>query len=436
MTFRDLRELSQVIPAIKEVAISGSYMCEVDPKTGKPVKGTEQSQLVMFNADTEPDLEVALAVHASASLPPVFKPVDIQLANGTKARFQDGGVLNNAPTLDSIGAERPLDPLPDSGNMTFIFEDETSRDVLKGEATPERSRINDFFTHAENSAADYAKNRALADRPQDVVMLPLTFTLPPEEEGEEGEQKDFSGFFSGTVNFDMELDDKLRLQDLANQATGKFLKDREAPQAHEYASMEQMLMSVSHDDLAAMAAQGLSGAKQALEFRDQVTAEVARLIPLVTEQSGSAAAAGSKKVQASIAKLEQLAGASAERQAVVAREVNRSPRLDGLVQALRSPGCSDTLKACAAVNDGLRARAHAKEVLRAVIYPKMVRTDRDGIDGDVLKRLDDQLRVAASPEAVNAALQAATQHFSTRRDLFGRKGHKAFVQELQARLMK
>jgi hypothetical protein len=118
----------------------------------------------------------------------VFKPVDIPLANGTTGRFQDGGVLNNAPTLDSIGAERQLDPMPENGSMTFIFEDENSRDVMKGEAKPKRSRVNDWFSGAENSAADYGKNRALADRPQDVVMLPLTFTAP-EKDGKKGKKK-------------------------------------------------------------------------------------------------------------------------------------------------------------------------------------------------------------------------------------------------------
>ncbi|MBL0149368.1 MAG: patatin-like phospholipase family protein [Ideonella sp.] len=435
VTFRDLRDLSKVIPQIKEVAISGSYMSEVDPKSGNPVKGTEQSQLVMFDADTQPDLEVALAVHASASLPPVFKPVDIKLANGTTARFQDGGVLNNAPTPESIGAERQLDPMPDSGGMTFIFEDENSRDVMKGEASPKRSRINDFFTGAENSAADYAKNRALADRPQDVVMLPLTFTVPPDEEGDDPETKDFTGFRKGTLNFDMARDDKLKLQSLANEATSDFIKSRGEPQPREFASMEQMLMSVPHDDLVAMAGDALTGAREALDFRDQVSAEVAGLLPLVQASPNAAAAAQDPKVKAVLARLDQLA-TSADRQAVVAREMNRSPRLDGLIEAARSPDCSDTLKACSAVNDALRARTHAKEVLREVVYPKMVRTDADGVDGNLLVMVDNRLRAATSPAEVNDALQLAIQHFRKRRDLLGLKGHKAFAKDLEDRLMK
>jgi exoenzyme U len=435
VTFRDLRELSKVIPEIKEVAISGTYMGEVNPKTGKTVKGSTQPQLAIFDADTQPDLEVALAVHASASLPPVFKPVDIPLANGTTGRFQDGGVLNNAPTLDSIGAERQVDPMPENGSMTFVFEDDNSRDVISGKAKPKRSRVNDWFSGAENSAADYGKNRALADRPQDVVMLPLTFTAPGKD-GKKGKKKDFTGFLDGTVNFNMKLEDKLKLQEMANDATSDFLKKRDAPQTREFASMEQMLMSVSRDDLAAMADDGLTGAREALEFRDKVVAEVTGLLSLVSAHPNSAAAAKDPKVQAVLARLDQLANKIPDRQAVVAREVNRQPRLDGLIDAASSPDCSDTLKACNAVNDALRARAHAKEVLRDLIYPKMVRTDEDGVDGGLLKQVDNRLRAATSPDEVNDALQLAIQHFRKRRDLLGLKGHKAFAQELEARLMK
>ena len=74
-------------------------------------------------------------------------------------------MLNNAPTKESIGAERQVDPMPSNGSMTFVFEDENSREVIQGKATPRRSRVNDFFANAENSAADYGKkNHEYIDR--------------------------------------------------------------------------------------------------------------------------------------------------------------------------------------------------------------------------------------------------------------------------------
>ena len=60
-------------------------------------------EMMIFSADTQPDVEVALAVHASAALPPVFKPVKIKLANGDVGKFEDGGVLNNAPDQRQFG---------------------------------------------------------------------------------------------------------------------------------------------------------------------------------------------------------------------------------------------------------------------------------------------------------------------------------------------
>ena len=52
-------------------------------------------------------MEVAVAVHASASFPRAFKPVDIELASGLVVRFIDGGVMNNTPTSSGIGNRIP-----------------------------------------------------------------------------------------------------------------------------------------------------------------------------------------------------------------------------------------------------------------------------------------------------------------------------------------
>ncbi|MBL0087764.1 MAG: hypothetical protein IPP44_14205 [Ideonella sp.] len=66
----------------------------------------------------------------------------------------------------------------------------------------------------------------------------------------------------------------------------------------------------------------------------------------------------------------------------------------------------------------------------------MVRTDADGVDGNLLVMVDNRLRAATSPAEVNDALQLAIQHFRKRRDLLGLKGHKAFAKDLEDRLMK
>ena len=146
VTFGDLRMLSKFIPAIKEVVISGTKIGAQDA-SGKMEKATPE--LVVFDADTQPDMEVARAVHASAALPPVFKPVDLKLQDGSTARFEDGGVMNNAPSSDTLGNKRQVDPIPDGGAMTCVFEEEAAHEVLAGTVTPTRSRIMDFIAGAE-----------------------------------------------------------------------------------------------------------------------------------------------------------------------------------------------------------------------------------------------------------------------------------------------
>ena len=86
-TFGDYRVLARHIPAVKEVVMTGTYTTEHHTeKSGKKGKkledGNDDGQLYVFDADSEPDLEVAIAVHASASFPGAFKPIDVKLASG------------------------------------------------------------------------------------------------------------------------------------------------------------------------------------------------------------------------------------------------------------------------------------------------------------------------------------------------------------------
>ncbi|MDE2006111.1 MAG: patatin-like phospholipase family protein [Rhodospirillales bacterium] len=448
-TFADLAALSKIIPAVKEVVISGSFMSQIDPKTGKPIKGTEAPQLMVFSASTTPDLEVALAVHASAALPPVFKPVDIPLPSGITARFQDGGVMNNAPTLESIGAERELDPMPDKSEMTFVFEEPASHDILKGKASPDFSRfdrftttvfgkklkVGDMLTKADLEADDYAKNRGLADAPQDVVMVPLTFTTPPKRKGGKGEKKDFTGFFSGTVNFGMDAADKITLQDLADKATLANIAQRRLPKTHQFASDGQMLMAIDAGDLAALAKDDYPGAAEAEKFRKLVGAAAGRLAARVAALAGGTAAAlaSDKDVVALLAALDKAAGGDADRQGYVGRALNRSGKLDPLMDALRRGGKAQAgvAAACVAVNEEVMAQDHARTILRDVVYPELVNVDPKGPDGAVLAEMDDKLRHVTSPADVNAALHIGIAHFSHRRDPLGIRGWKKFAQSLE-----
>ena len=77
--------------------MTGTYTTEfTTPRTGgkkgKKLKdGNDDGQLYVFDADSEPDLEVAVAVHASASFPGAFKPIDIKLASGLTVTSSTAG---------------------------------------------------------------------------------------------------------------------------------------------------------------------------------------------------------------------------------------------------------------------------------------------------------------------------------------------------------
>ena len=428
VTFGDLRTLSKLVPGIKDLVVSGTMMGDDSASPGKIGKG--KPQLAIFSADTEPDLDVARAVHASAALPPVFKPVDIRMSSGVTARFQDGGVMNNAPTSDLIGAERQLDPIPPGGKMVFVFEGEPAAEMLKGEATPSLRRINDLVSGAPNSAADYAMNRGLADRPEDIVEVPLKFKGPWYK------RTDFSGFIGGTINFDMPKDDKLKLQSMTETATSAHIKNRELPQTRDFASPGEMLSSLGRDDLDAMAESDFPGAKDEVKFRDAVAKAIAALEPLAIGAKKGALARG--PLQQALKALDELARGDVNRQAYIGRELNRSGRLDSLLDLAKASSVKGlaTLDAGVAVADALAAKAHAQTTLREMIYPKMVTENPKGAGGTVLRQVDNRLRSVKTPRDVNDSLAIAIKHFATKSDFANRHGHHAFAAELQTYLMK
>lgn len=430
VTFGELRSLSKVIPDIKELNVAGTFMADDSGTPGKMEK-TGKPQLAIFNADTEPDLDIATAVHASAALPPVFDPVNIRLSSGVTARFEDGGVMNNAPTTDLVGAKRSLDPMPDGGKMAFVFQGDDD-EVLEGNATPEFKGMNDRFSKAPNSAAEYAKKRGLADRPDEVVKVPLKFPVP----GKKGKEKDFSTFGGGTLNMNMKVEDKLALQGITEKATQAYLEKRDQPKTTKFDSVKQMLNCVGREDLVAMAQDDFPGAEQELEFRDAVTDAVKTLE--TTAQGAKPGDLQGGKVRTALDALNQLAGGDVDRLGFIGRELNRSGKLDPLMTLAKSSGNQglDVLKAGVAVANALDSKSRAQFVLREVVYPKMVKEKAKTSGAAVLRQMDNMLRTAATPEEVNEALGIGVDHFSARTGIRKRPRDAEFAAELTNYLMR
>lgn len=457
-TFLDMRRLSKVLPAVKELVITGTYVHalpkEGDKGAAEPVnQDATRPRLYVFDADSEPDLEVTRAVQASAAFPGAFKPVSLDLSDGTRALFIDGGVLNNTPTDATLGKDRKLDALPQSRGITFVFQDSdgASKDLLSGKVKPavgKTAQILDWAVGADNAAANYQTFRDLADRPGEIVEVPLRFT---ESTRSGPRERDFTGTGSGTLNFDIPLDTKLQLQDETRKVTDAQITREMQPKMHQFASESELLMAISNADLATLLVGDYPGAQGAQAFRAHVAQQcevLSNLQPRLATADPAQAANLLEQVAGIFDDLTQRSGADPEFQAYVARECNRGA-LDGLVQrlherlALSAPGprldaaAAERLQAdpvCAAtlaVRAVLDLREQARTVAMDLIYPYMKKQTDGGTGIATLVRMDEKLRAVRAVKEFNAALQLGIAHFSRKRDLPPKVGHKQFAEDLK-----
>ncbi|KTC85060.1 patatin-like phospholipase family protein [Legionella brunensis] len=80
-----------------DLAILNRYFPEHFKQLTIPAVRFPDGKLQIFNSDLTPDVEIALACRASASIPVVLQPIEIEI-NGVKQRFVDGGLYDNLPT--------------------------------------------------------------------------------------------------------------------------------------------------------------------------------------------------------------------------------------------------------------------------------------------------------------------------------------------------
>ncbi len=478
-TFGDFRALARVIPSIKEVVMTGTYTTEFSdqkqdfeaqkkdeekraadkkagkkeaPRKAKEVKGgNDDGQLYVFDADSEPDLEVAVAVHASASFPGAFKPVDIKLASGLTVRFIDGGVMNNTPTASSIGNERDLDPMPQQRGVTFVFDDESgdAANLLKGKVNPGQglgARIADWFVGSKNAGAEYAKNKSAADKPGEIVVVPLQIELPPKKAGGKGKMYDMRGTGKGTLNFSPPQAVRDGLRGMTEEATKKQIAADAKPRTREFSSDAQMFVSIPLDELKALAKSKYAGAAEAVTFRERVAEMVVKLLAGAKEAASKGRAADAlqnKDVTMALDELDTLAGAEAEFQGYVGKELNKKPDLDLMLEAARrihrsgAGKKSPTMDATDAVAEGLRAHTFADNILKQLVYPKMKQEPKGGAGILTLFTIEQLLRTVKKPADVNQAIDMGVKHFLNKADhRIPKRGHRKFAQQLGQRRMR
>ena len=456
-TFGDYRVLAKHIPAIKEVVMTGTYTTEYHTKDsgkkGKKLKdGNDDGQLYVFDADSEPDLEVAVAVHASASFPGAFKPIDIKLASGLTVTFIDGGVMNNTPTSSSIGNERDLDPMPQQRGVTFVFDDEAgdAANLLKGKVNPAQglgARIADWFVGSKNAGAEYAKNKSAADKPGEIVVVPLVVDYEDPKTGKK-KKYDMRGTGKGTLNFSPPQKVRDDLRGMTEEATKKQIAEDGKPRTREFDSDAQMFVSIPLDELKTMAASGYAGAKEAVTFRERVAEMVAKLQEgvkkaLAAKGGRAADALQDKNVSMALDELDKLAGSEKEYQGYVGRELNKKPDLDLMLEAARrinrsgAGKKSPTMDAADAVAEGLRAHTFADNILKQLVYPKMKQEPKGGAGILTLFTIEQLLRTAKQPGEVNQAIDLGVKHFRNKADhRIPKRGHRRFALQLEQRRMR
>lgn len=455
-TFLDLRRLSAIIPAIKELVVTGTFVEVTAGGEELPLRAGGDKpppKLYVFDADSEPQLPVAQAVQASAAFPGAFKPVILTLASGVTAKFIDGGVLNNTPTESTLGRDRKLDPVPQSRAMTFVFDDgEGAVDqLLQGKVKPEvgkTAQIMDWLVGAPNAAGDYATARDLAEHPEQLVKVPLKFTASIA-----GKQRalDYTGTAGGTLNFDMPLPEKQVLQAQTREATTAQIRQQDADRSQTFASDDAMFMAVPLPELQALVHGAYPQADQALAFRSQVAAALQRLQPiqdtlqsLPLERAAAALDAVSDELDA----LQRASHGAPEWQDYVARELNRGA-LDGLVgdlgELLRK-GAADTLQvqrlrdnplcqAALATRAQVELRQRVRTLETELIYPYLKKQTEGGTGLQTLVTMDERLRAATTAAQFNQALELGIRHFAHKRDLPPRTGHAAFAEALRQQLL-
>jgi hypothetical protein len=311
--------------------------------------------------------------------------------------------------------------------MTFLFDGKDARDVVKGEVKPDRDRLGDFLADAEFSAAQLTNASTLAERPEDVVVVPLTFTRT------NGKKEDYTGT-KGLLAFDMKKEDAIRLQDMTEKETQAYVEKQRQPETRSFDSDAQMLNCVPRGDLATMAASDYPGAKETLQFRDAVVAQVGKLEQLAATGVDPADPA----VRALLKGIDALSGGDQERVGFIGRSLNASGKLDKLLAGARGADGRasgiEALDAGIAVNEVVEARKTARKILADALYPKMVRTSAKGVEGGLLKQMNEMLRRAKSRRDINRALTIGIDYYDDKVDLGGLLGNGKFAKELRAYL--
>lgn len=438
--FGQLETLAHTVPGLRSLEVTG---------TMKPEKGKDDApSLFLFNAKSTPDLDIARAVHASAALPLVFKPVHIHVPDLGTRSFQDGGMRNNLPTSDTVAFKPRLDPLPTRQNLAIDFQNtgSTQTKIKSGTysfaAYDLGTKIQNLLADVKVSRGDYKKNRRMAANPDQYFVVPLKIG-----------KHDMRGLKGGTMHFRITKDAKFELMNQNSEL--KFeqhfyaqMKNR----SYEFGSREEMFAKVDPQTLKEMQARGEPGASEALAFRDgvgkqfasleaalrQLTATPSESVDFaahqgVIDQAMKPGGALFQQFQA----LDGLAGNDHDR-AYIAREAFRdNPVMQGFAAMVSRQGDQGlpVLKALGVQQANVKAQELAFNLFEGPLSRKMFKQG-PGAGGEVLAAAMGKVLAAETPDDLKSALAPVIHHFERKSDELSLHGHKRFAAALQAELAK
>jgi exoenzyme U len=215
VTFGDLAALSKHIPEIKQAHMTATAQdCNA------------HTTLLLINAETFPNLDIASAAHISAALPGVSAPVFLTLPETAEVvRVSDGGMLANVP-VDTIIHPKLPPPIPESNKLICIYpspeiDDALNNKLIVPHGDVQQALRNKAMRGVDLAAAAYYTAQGLKKHKDEILEIQTEIVMP------NGETKDFTGLLEGTFNFNMPKEERDTFQNVAYLQTKRYLENRE-----------------------------------------------------------------------------------------------------------------------------------------------------------------------------------------------------------------
>ncbi|MNV05946.1 Patatin-like phospholipase [compost metagenome] len=405
VTFGDLATLSQYMPEIKQLHITGTAMFKDRP------------QMVVFNASLTPDVDVAVAAHISGSLPVVFqKPSEQGLAfqaDGERTSFQDGGIMLNTPVMELYEPQFPMSAIPESDQLILKFQSENGGKKNDRGTLP--SGTTDKFIKVNHSARDAQEADGIKAFEKSTVIVPL-----------KTERGNFTGTLKGTVNFSMPVEDKNHLQQKLQSEVNRHLASRiKDCETYTFNSIDGALLALDDQmfDAAVLELQNNQASEAIITFRQQAQQALADLKRALTDAKSTSkdTLALTTEIRKAIDTLDQLGDAPGKTE-WLAKKLNHGnvPDYMELLQAVKrmdakATGPKSTVLTAAIKEMGARDIVTKSEnFIREVIYPSLYRLDQPDSNVKLLKAAIVDLRETTSAEGYNAVLNRIADQYVSR----------------------